>query len=328
MITQELVTDPYERLYNNLKRSFESDADGLPPLTIKYIRENKISIGIDSYSQNFAFPNVNLLTKTIMVNQAYLGFVWCCSYFLLGVSILATETSNENVQVLKFDHRDDYVEMKKVFNWGQSLVSGLKVWPKDMVSPVDELALAIQANALTTYTLSYVLYHELAHLILHSNSLEFIKMVKSEGYKMSHEDRRRSRNMELQADDFALMCITRTNKNTDQAFGRFLGAIVAHLTSILSAHNGDVRGGKMHPDSDERLKRITKQCNLSDDDRMFLNLTKGIGLQLYLAINDVFFTDAIPLSTIHNDFDSLELDISRLIDDLKGRYNLYSKPRQ
>ena len=220
---------------------------------------------------------------------------------------------------IQFHDMPVFKKLQLTFEWGRSLKDEYSIWPQAAANPsVDELYV-LEANQLFVRAVCYQMYHELGHLILHANMVDFAKRINNKFYTKTNDECRRLRNIERQADDYALDCMLLTALDEEEMYVRGLGASIARLSDFFLLDVPDTRGFT-HPDLDDRLTNVVKKVKVSDlRHQMNLELTVSIGLQLFFKITDTPIADCDLNEVAYEDFKSLIADLLKTLTDKKSK---------
>lgn len=270
-------------------------------------------------------PYADLDTQLIVLQAGFLSYLWTVCYFMIGLIDLYQERAQQPAPVVRLSDDDEFLMLNNTLGWGRFFKFGeeheLMSWPDHIPNPTQSERRTLQANHIFVLATCYLMYHEAGHLVLHADARDFIKMTKSIDYVLTNEDKRRIRTMETQADIYALDCMLTSIDDEHERYIRFLGAIVAQLSEFfvrtLPAHT---RGG-VHPDLDERLKRILDKVDIKHPGyKVNIDLTSTIGLQLFFALT---FADYIPEDQSDFGFDNFDALTKYLFDIIGVWKNKY-----
>jgi len=166
---------------------------------------------------------------------------------------------------------------------------------------------------------TYLMFHEMGHLVLHRYAVEYIERVKSPFYDQTDDDHRRLRMMEIQADSYAVDAMFESINDEHDRFLRFLAAIIAHLSEFFLRHVPNTKAIN-YPHLDERLKRVIKKIDVQHPGyKMQLDLTLTIGLQTFFALTFAEYIPSEMKDFAFNDSDQLSDYLFRLIDAWKAK---------
>ncbi|UEG52602.1 hypothetical protein LLH06_16730 [Mucilaginibacter daejeonensis] len=311
---------PIHYLDHNVKEAFEHFASQLSQVRRAGISKATIGIELTEDEEPARTPVADLNSNLIKLNVNHLSYVWTCCYFFTGMQDLYYKAAMQDKPVVILEQTPVVNKMNHTFYWGRSLNSFHSEWPSNTVYPSSNEPYVEGANTIFLYAVCYLMFHELGHLVLHRDLTQFIQRVKGRYYEKTIDDVRRIRNMERQADSYALDCMLSTASDDRQRYMIAIGAIVGIFTMFYSLQNTDIRGGT-HPDLDDRLKLVMKSIKLTEEyHSIHMQATSSIGLQTFLKLTETEFRpEGKNLS--YADFKELEKDIFDLLSDTKAKYN-------
>jgi hypothetical protein len=208
-----------------------------------------------------------------------------------------------NKSVVIFDDDPEYPKINFTLGWGRSLKDKYTDWPDKAANPTQSSTYVLNANNLFVCTIMYQLFHEIGHLILHSNMATLMRSMNDNTYILTPDEKKWIKNSERQADDYALDCLKTTSYNEDEKFIKYLGAVVAHFSNFYKLDVPDTRGFS-HPDLDDRLLALLKNIDLKEEyHQIHMKSSCSIGLQLFMSIT---YTNFIPDDLSQADFKDFE----------------------
>jgi len=325
----ELMDNRINVLYHNIDEQFRLRGGPTAERVNKFIEVGTIK-GLDFQDTLHPIrgPYADLDRQVFVLQAGFLSYLWTVCYFIVGVIEIYNDMALNGTPVVRLSDSDKFPLLNHTFAWGRSLKQKDPVyitpWPDDIANPELEGIRTRQANHLLVLAVTYLLYHELGHLVLHRESKELARAVQSPFYEPNAFDARRLRMMEIQADEYALDCLFPPELETYDHYLNSLAALAAHFGEFFVRDFPDTRS-KNYPDIDERLKRVIRRIQVTDPGhKMNVELTCAIGLQVFLTLT---FADYIPetgLDFSFENFDDLQAYLFDIIDDWKIRYNTYS----
>jgi hypothetical protein len=262
-------------------------------------------------------PVVDLRRCEIILHEAYLSYVWCCCYAIEVVQSNYYKKAQLNQSIVTFHDSIEFPKAMLTLWWGRSLRVEYGDWPTEIANPTEKGDLIQNTNSLYTATVIYLLFHEIGHIVLHSDYADFIAKMNNVYYDKTSEDKQRLFDMEREADAFAFDCVATTNDNEDQRFIKYLGAIMANFTSFYYRDVPDTRGGS-HPDLDDRLQFVIDYAKLSDEGfKLHLQTLVSVGLQLFMAITQTEFIPELAKDADYKDFDDLQAHLLGILKNKK-----------
>ncbi|QTE35872.1 phage exclusion protein Lit family protein [Mucilaginibacter gossypii] len=311
-----------DALYGNIDETFRTGNKKMEGELLALFAKGKVKgLYFEPAMYPMKGPYADLDKQLIVLQAGFLSYLWTVCYFMIGLIDIYQEGALQSATVLRLSDDDEFLMLNNTLGWGRSLKFGdedeLTPWPAHIPNPTQSERRVLQANHIFVLATCYLMYHEVGHLAFHADAKDFIKTTKSSGYVLTNEDKRRIRTMETQADFYALDCMIASIDGEHGRYHRFLGAIIAQLSEffvrVLPAHT---RGG-MHPDLDERLKRILNRADIQHPGyKVNIDLTSTIGLQLFFALT---FANYIPEDQSNFTFDSFE-DLKKYLFNIIGEW--------
>jgi hypothetical protein len=256
------MSKPISQLFDRITDFFA--AGHLPGRLEQAIQSGKLSRGIfiDPEPAKARTPYANLDDKEIKLQATFLSYLWSFCYCIIRFQQMTIEQVEE--PIIRLRNSPEAPILNVLFDWANSLRDAYSDWPTDLPAPGQDSQRVLEADALFLFAIRYLMFHEVGHLILHGSSADFIRREKCNP-GLSPEDRRRFRMMELQADDFAIDTLLAANTSEPHQYMNMVGATaVAQMSSLFLLQDDDLRGGRTHPDFDERLKRLAKKASFSE----------------------------------------------------------------
>lgn len=271
-------------------------------------------------------PFSKLAEGLIVLQAGFLSYLWTVCYFMIGLIEIYADKAGTNQPVVSLVNSEKFPLLNYTFAWGRSLKPAYDEefvpWPDDIANPMQPETRPRQANHLCVLATSYLMYHELGHLIRHSDCAEFIKSTMAWGYEPNDDDSRRLRMMEIQADDFAIECMFVSSDDEHTRYMKYLAAIIAHLAEFFLRKHPDARA-KNYPDLDERLIKVINKVDIIDPAfKMNIDMACTIGLQLFLTLTYAEYIQPVTDQFAFENFDDLKSYLFKIIAAWKEKYSL------
>ena len=196
----------------------------------------------------------------ISVYESFLPLFWSLCYFVLYTYDNCYEKkiqSGDYDGTLNFDESGAKLA-RILWEYGRNLKKLVEKWPEDCPKPEDGNELVNKANALFCYGMSFILYHEVGHLLLwHLGSDPSIQKEKD-------------------ADDFAIEKCLAYQTDKPQEFETMKNGMVLALISICLLD--PMAGGDdlVHPNTEDRLLNALNKMQLADENITWMIAAYGI----------------------------------------------------
>lgn len=315
------MSKPISILYDRITDLFE--AGHLPERLDRAIRNGQLSLAIfiDPEPNKIRTPFVDLEDHEIKLQETFLSYLWSICYCMIAFQQMTIDQSEE--EIVKLKNSPEANTVGRMFEWAVSLRDTHTNWPKELPTPLQKGTRIVETNELFLFAIRYLMYHEVGHLVLHESSVEFIKNNRRSPAILP-EDSRRLRQMEFQADEYAIDILLDAKPEDQHRYMNFLGAAVAHLSSLFLLEDDDMRGGRTHPDFDIRLKRLAKKATFNEQAHtLFFNVTISIGLQVFFERYGVHYLPPDSSSWRLQNFSDLFSLLYQKIDERKALYRQY-----
>lgn len=318
----DMDRSPVVFLLDNIKEVLNITTGKLSNERQNAIKNLRINIKLDS-SRKFYTPQADLESHIITISESYLSYLWCCCYAIVGLSDIMYKKAYLNKSVVTFNDDPEYPKINCTLGWGRSLKDSYSTWPINAANPTQDLLNVSNANNLLTFTIVYQLFHEIGHLVLHSNMSPLMKAIKGVLYKPTDDEKKRVRNAEGQADDYAFDCLKTSSSSEEVKFIKYLGAVVAHLSGFYQLDVPDTRGFT-HPDLDDRLIAVIKKIDLREEYyQIHMKASCSIGLQLFMSLTATSFIPDNLDDADFKDFEDLHSYLFALIARIKHEGSTY-----
>ncbi|WPU96221.1 phage exclusion protein Lit family protein [Mucilaginibacter sabulilitoris] len=315
----EETTLPIRCLYDEITNFFE--AKELAGKLNQAIMSNQLSRGIfiDPYPAKLEAPFADFDDRGIKLQATYLAYLWCLCYVMIAFQQMTIDQAEE--EIISLSRSPECLQLNEMFEWAISLAESYSDWPQHFPNPEQRGQRIVQANALFLFAVRYLMYHEVGHLLLHSNSAAFLY----EKYRLkqfSKDDSRRLTNMEIQADDYAIDLLLGISATEEARYMNMIGAAVVQVAGLFTLKDDDIRGGYTHPDIDVRLKRLAKRAVFDQQvHELFFDVTISIGWQVFFHRFRVPFLPADKAAWRLTDFSDLFKLIDQKVCERKSHYH-------
>lgn len=223
-----------------------------------YTLEEPISFGCSDFKTQT--PCVKLSGK-ILIHETYLSYLWIVCYSLW---VLYDEAVAKPIQIQQKQNNIDPIDKsliskaEELLQYGKSLIVTYSKWDiENLPNPErytneDEFYI-LRTNAIFIYAITFILYHELAHVEKgHTSKLATRKI----------EDNERIQ-FEVEADNRAIELML---KGRDAVNGRTIElGILMGLASMLF-FSKESSGGRHHPDLDIRINSYLQELNPTNEE--------------------------------------------------------------
>lgn len=197
--------------------------------------------------------------KPVRINvwESFMPFFWSLCYFVINsydYGYLKKIQKGIFNGKIEFDC-DELIRAKKIWLFGEKIRSGFQTWPKDAPNPNDGDEYTIKANGLFTYGMSFILYHEVGHLLKY------------------HLGKKPCLEQEKEADNFAIECCLGANGKIQSTVknGMVLALIALCLLDFYAGRDDSV-----HPNTDDRLMTALSAMHLADEDLTWMIAAFGL----------------------------------------------------
>ena len=218
---------------------------------------------------------------SIFLPKSYLILLWATCYFLFRIT---EEIMDLEMQKKFTGDVGDSLEIKgayELINWSLTLRETFSSWPEELPSPERNDIFCNDTNALFSYALGYVFFHEYAHL------------------KLNHTGGKNVIEQEKEADAFArdIMMKACTTESKKRNIGIGIGGVGISL--LLAIQNGKYIIQSDHPDLDIRLTSSLSNIDISgNNEKYYLLKLLTVGLSAFCQLHKI----EIPL----HEFETIE----------------------
>ena len=198
--------------------------------------------------------------RYISVYETFLPLFWSLCYFVLYTydNCYAKKVQSGDYEgKINFDEPGAQLA-QKLWTFGCNLKSRVNSWPEECPKPVDHDDLVEKANALFCYGMSFILYHEVGHLL------------------NWHLDKGPSIQNEQEADDFAIEKCLAYDPEDSNEYETMKNGIVLALISLCLLDPSAGGDDMIHPNTEDRLQKALNKMQLADDDLTWMIAAYGI----------------------------------------------------
>lgn len=195
----------------------------------------------------------------ISVYETFVPMFWSLCYFVYttySIGYAEKILSGSYKGQIEFESEKMQIAAK-LWNFGKNLRNNPTCWPADLPKPLptekDELIL--KSNGLFVYGMSFILYHEIGHLLkYHLGSEPCVEQ-------------------EKEADEFAIESCLNADKSIRETVkhGMILSLIAICLLDQVAG-----RYDKIHPNTDDRLQDALSKMNLDENDNAWMIASYGL----------------------------------------------------
>ena len=275
---------PINKLYNNIMKFFETTNPHSKILLKRYVEDGKLNpeIIIEEGRELIKFPFVNLKTNQITIQSTYLSHLWA---FIYSVFVIYEEAIQKKLLDKTFtgqiDLDSDLLKRANLLlSWSMSLKTTYSDWDTTLPNPdIDyseqnsETYYIEKINNLFQSSVSFLLYHEVAHVVNGHKSYYF-------GFdKLNNYDD--IKELEKEADDFAFNTLIYDDNEKNKIEKGLSIMIVFCSAFMLTPHHS--LSQKKHPDIDQRLLTIINKLNFEKiENEFYIYYLGSYILQMYL----------------------------------------------
>lgn len=320
IMNSEAYVSPIKVLYEDLKTVFEScntKAGGIIDEAIANGKLNGVHINTDEQPAKTAKSHID--EGIIEIQETYMAYLWTVCYLMIGLEAIYRKLSTSKESVVRLSDAPEFGIINQVFTWGRSLKSEFSRWPNGLPKPTGPTEDEHLTNRLFIYTMRYMMYHEFAHNVLHSQFVDFVQTVSNPFYDLNTVEKNKLREMEIQADDYAFD-LSYSHHDQQERYMAALSAIVANISNFYIRDDADTRD-TTHTDIDTRLQRVLSKIGIEIEPyRTYLQLTSTVGLQVFMTLTDVSYLET---TQVFSQFTELQSYLMGIIEDRKHLYNLH-----
>lgn len=312
------VNSPIAILYDQITNHFAQGEMGMR--LNDAIKSGALNPGIkiDVLNEPIKTPYADLATREIVLQENFLAYLWAICYCFNAFNRMAFEQSIDH-DIISLSRSSEAPVINQLFDWAIGLSTAHEDWPQGLPIPGSKNQWCEETDALFLFATRYIMYHEVAHLILHNDSGDLLQRYKN-GIN-SADDRRRFLNMERQADDYAIDSLLNAFPKEPARYMNLLGGAIALLSMFFLRTDDDLRGGFRHPDTDERLKGLMKRARFDlPEHSIFMDYTITTGIQVFLERHRIAFFPENTESRKMQEFEELYQLLFSKVDERKALY--------
>lgn len=211
--------------------------------------------------QDFAARTYVQEKGEIIINECFLSFLWCSSYYtsLIYNYFLVPLQSKTEVNEGKIEIAYEALD------YGMSLKYGYDTWPDNIPHPREIDKDVELANIIWCIAANFIISHEIAH-IYHKHQ----ECIGEQSYRQEYE-----------ADNTAFHWLDRERVKTDE-FAYQMGIFVALFTTFMMNLHPE-KGGDKHPSSFSRFQRILNKFEIDDEHQIW-----ALSLMVFAVWNSRF----------------------------------------
>jgi hypothetical protein len=314
---EEKWYNPIEFLKPGVHSLMNHLSSGLSPELQQTINSIKIQFIYDNEPLPLSTPKVELETHRIKLQDTHMAVLWCWSYVTVALNSITYKKADLDQDVVMIEDVPEFKKVSITIGWARSLKEKISWWPADAGRPDVTDQYTEAANNLYQACVCFLLFHEIGHVIMHNHLLELATRRLNPFYELTSEDRKQIYDAEVEADQFALDCLLGNSTLEDVRMVKYIGAVLAQLSTFYMLDTPDTRGGT-HPDYDVRLRAILRQANLKTEaSRIQLSSHVSVGLQLFFKLTGKKFISENTSQNNYKNFEELEAYLFGLIDNMK-----------
>jgi hypothetical protein len=231
-------------------------------------------------------------SSSIYLSESYMSHLWCVCYYFFVIQeyIIFRQKQNDwdgcidyNIPILK--------RAKNLFNWGISLRDSYSSWDLSLPNPdfdncdinACEKDFMGKTNNIFTTAVTYVLFHEYAHLS-NEHFREYNELWNKTSLSPKEQDD--IIQMEKEADNFAFDTIVKYYDDDVYTQIKGVSMVLVHIANMFLLKNIRCLIQKNHPDIDQRLLNIIEKINLSDKSKKeYLQNILALGIRMFFNNN-------------------------------------------
>lgn len=277
--------DPINKLYNNIMKFFETTNPHSEIQLKKYVQDGKLNpeIIIEEGSELIKFPFVNLDTNQITIQSTYLSHLWA---FIYSIFVIYEEAIQKKLLDKTFtgqiDLDSDLLKRANLLlTWSMSLKTTYSDWDRILPNPdIDyskqnpETFYIEKINNLFQSSVSFLLYHEVAHVV-NGHKSYYLGFDKLNNYDDIKE-------LEKEADDFAFNALIYDDDDEKNKIEKGLSIMIVFCSAFMLSSRHTL-SQKKHPDIDQRLLTIINKLNFEKiENEFYIYYLGSYILQMYL----------------------------------------------
>lgn len=286
---------PIEQLYDRLTSTFENTSE-VANIRLSSYNQAQLSRNIRIETGGFGPPYSDNQRNEIVLNKRFLTLCWCIVYIVMEVAGEKMEQAiklGENYSVL--DSSDpELAELDLLFDFAMSLKSDERAdnWPSGLPDPTDSAYKIMVANAIFIDAMSYIMYHEVAHIVSgHWDNYREISAKIREEKQLTEDDKILTVQMEQEADSYAFDCLVASQDEKDIIYHKQLGIIMAGICSMFALRSGSKLTSLTHPSVHVRIFNSRQKISLDEGDEFRLARVLNVGLSMFCRLQGIVYED-------------------------------------
>ncbi len=254
---------PIKKLKGNILKDFQ-EIGSKAELLKSSIAAGKFSPGIlyDAACSVVRGPYADLDTNEIYLQETYLSYLWSFIYSTLVIfeeGVHKPLTKGITSKYLDFSP-PIISRARELFDWAKSLTITYSEWDNSLPSPCfynddKEEFYGLKAKNLFSKGVSYLLFHELSHLILDHKA-----------YKKSKASEHSILELEKEADNFAFDILIDCYGDENEKVTNGYAIALTMCSNLFIIKNFNTILQNKHPDPDSRIFNVVTRLDLESDD--------------------------------------------------------------
>jgi hypothetical protein len=265
-------TMPIRVLRYNITANFKNVRDSTIAEHLNRIATGKANADIEYHvdTDKIKTPYLNCKDRVIVLQEAYLSFLWALTYFFLVVQEegLQKQVKNNYFAGNILFNTPVLIGALNLFNWALTLRQSYSIWNSDLPNPenpnnAEEAYYAPKVNGIFIDAINYIIFHEYSHLLnKHCETIKGIK-TRSSGC-LSQDERFLLIEMEKEADLLAKEVIIKSNDPERDKLHKGLAIVICQCANLFLVGNPHGIKGFTHPDMDTRIDNALQSINVLD----------------------------------------------------------------
>lgn len=302
----------------------------------KLIEENKINPCLKYHiSDKFNLIYVNNDSSQIEISEQFLAYLWSFIYSIFVIVEEGIQTkvilSGSNLWDGQIDDNRGIVKRAQcLYYWSKSLPKKTSHYPMFLPNPeiyysAEEQYYIEKVNGIFSKSVTYLLNHEIAHLInKHIDTLNPLKLKILNKQRLTEDEETTYKLIEAEADQYAREIMIDPSDDDDEKLIVGLSIVLSHCASLFAIkHPSDLRMNT-HPDIDDRLLHSLKFLDLKQKMNVdYIYLVGAYSINLFLISNQEEFKNIDYLIKFPKEIENPEDYFNqclKIIDDVKDKY--------
>jgi len=255
---------PITKLFNEIELVFSNSKNSFREIHLKAINSGKIQkgIGLTQFPTKFHGPKVNMIEKKIIINEDFLSYLWVIIYFVVYRIDSSRNPDYCNLSTGQFKIENNEVnKLYRLFKWGLNLSHfNHSEWDKSLPNPEisnqfteNENKIINNTNVIFPVSVSYLLFHEFAHLYYEHPLSSQCSSDESKMY-------------EKEADTFARRMIYDNSDTVEVKKTASFAVLCANLSLLFFKNSNKTLVSDTHPDVDSRIFDAFTDMNIEIED--------------------------------------------------------------